>query len=1552
MMDSPSGDKGTALPKKGAQTDCIIHCSDEDTSTLVSPQDLDSWKTLLRAAEIRQHAPLLDIAKDLEEGQMPQVHYHRKCRSIFTMKKSLDSILSKGTKTAQAETGPRRSSRDAPSTSRVYDKICIFCNKSSKYLKGENTREPIIQCVELRADDKIRSAATKRLDQRILALLSRELVAAEGHYHKSCYKVYTKGDASASSGAGEEQEQCEQAVYEEAEKQSYEELFLYIRNELLPNPVVLPMTDLTARLERSMHSHGISQIRPSTKKHVRRKLETEMGGSLCFVSDEKGKLLIYPDSLSLDDLAKQVHSLKKDLQEARAANSGDVLTKTAMQLRNQIKKQDVSQPWPPDTEQNVIPQSVIEFLYTLLTGECECADPSDRVQRLAISLASDFVFAVTCGKTKPPKHILLPFAVKALTGNTELVRTLNRLGHSVSYSQIEEIDTALCIQKLERSKDDFPLPADMYPGVFTTLAWDNIDRLEETLSGEGTSHRVNGIAVQPKVAGPMPQNVLPPVSKSKKRSISPAPTMLPTYNVGKRAGPPKTETVDVDTVREVQEAKMKNLVWFLTRLSDPANQTVSSWTGFNITIRSDITVNQDNVSYLPTISAPATDMSTVNEVLEQTLRIMQALQLNWIVCVFDQALYAKAVEILWKHDKFNSIIIRMGDFHTICNILSIIGKRFQDAGLRDLCVEAGVIAEGSVNGVMEGRKYNRAVRLHKLVYEALLRLAWKGFLQWLEEHHARDIHHLEETLKSIASFHDSISQGALQELLENESCGRTLKLFEVYMESLRDADSLSAFWMSYLDMAEIMLCLIRASREGNWMLHLAAIRKMIPWCFAYDKVNYARFLTYYYATMSRLPIEHPEVHAHFMLGGFSVQIGSQNPFGRIPVDQTIEETVNKDTQTPGGTKGFSLKGGAVARYYLTSEYRSRYLRQLRNIIGQRDTDFHHPDLQLPRIRRDEADVQSLVQLMETSWLNPFSPEHGELVSLSTAAEAPPEVAKDLLEAYKIGEEAYQTFKQERLQEDAPSTQFHDRMTKKKLKTFSDIRKKPRNQGRAKEVILKADRKLFGQMVLIAESRKLQMSDVLAHPLGSLPWALANVDGSLRKTNKAALANELEKNVSPAEEIPEPSATIIDGMSLVQKLKGNDQTFLQLAESALSHVLHEGSKSHRIDVVFDVYKEMSIKDAERANRGADTGIQFKNIAPGHKIQQWRKLLCSPANKTALIRFLVEQWKSPQQRQKLQEKVLFVTCEQLCFRIAKEQWEEVSELRSSQEEADTRLLLHALHAAESGYKSVVVTAEDTDVLVLCLGMCKKIPCRMYQKCGTKARTRFLDISKLSNALGRSVCKALVGMHAFTGCDTISAFAGRGKITALKQLKSDKAYQEAFAELGRSWEVSEELSDKLQAITCHLYLPSTNTTEVNKLRYQIFCARRGEVDSSQLPPCEDCLSMHILRANYQAAIWQRCLEPSPSVPSPKDCGWTTDADGNLVVEWMRGPPAPDAVLQLLSCKCVRSCKLPVCTCLSNGLKCTDMCKLQTCSNQASEEEPQAELTDSDADEDDDGE
>ena len=227
--------------------------------------------------------------------------------------------------------------------------------------------------------------------------------------------------------------------------------------------------------------------------------------------------------------------------------------------------------------------------------------------------------------------------------------------------------------------------------MFTTLAWDNIDRLEETVSGEETSHRINGIAIQSKPTEPVRAKVLPPLAKMKKRSIDAQPPMLSTYNAGKRVGPPQSKSADVQTTDVTQSAKEKNLVWLMACISEQDDQVISGWTGFNILTRNKVIVTQDN---LPTINAPATQMSTVHEVLNQSLTIMHSLHLRKIICIFDQALYAKAAEIIWKHpEKFqNTIIIRLGAFHTICTLLATIGKHFQDAGLRDLLIESGVLS--------------------------------------------------------------------------------------------------------------------------------------------------------------------------------------------------------------------------------------------------------------------------------------------------------------------------------------------------------------------------------------------------------------------------------------------------------------------------------------------------------------------------------------------------------------------------------------------------------------------------------------------------------------------------------------------------------------------------------------------------------------------------------------------------------------------------------------------------------------------------------------------
>ena len=100
-------------------------------------------------------------------------------------------------------------------------------------------------------------------------------------------------------------------------------------------------------------------------------------------------------------------------------------------------------------------------------------------------------------------------------------------------------------------------------------------------------------------------------------------------------------------------------------------------------------------------------------------------------------------------------------------------------------------------------------------------------------------------------------------------------------------------------------------------------------------------------------------------------------------------------------------------------------------------------------------------------------------------------------------------KRTRLDDDPSSVKFHDTMTKQRLKTFSTISTKT-SRMEGQNVVLKADRNLFSQSIMVAESRSVNMYDVLAHPLGPLLWALANVDGPYEKHTRPHLPGSLRK----------------------------------------------------------------------------------------------------------------------------------------------------------------------------------------------------------------------------------------------------------------------------------------------------------------------------------------------------------------------------------------------------------------------------------------------------------
>ena len=118
-------------------------------------------------------------------------------------------------------------------------------------------------------------------------------------------------------------------------------------------------------------------------------------------------------------------------------------------------------------------------------------------------------------------------------------------------------------------------------------------------------------------------------------------------------------------------------------------------------------------------------------------------------------------------------------------------------------------------------------------------------------------------------------------------------------------------------MVQTLLEYQRSLRTGDRDLHLRATEKMLPWFHAYDHFNYARHFTYYWCTQQNLGDTHPGLHQAYLKQHFSAK-RTVGRFNRLPSDQVIEQTINKEQKGKGGIIGGSTSEDTLQRWILTS----------------------------------------------------------------------------------------------------------------------------------------------------------------------------------------------------------------------------------------------------------------------------------------------------------------------------------------------------------------------------------------------------------------------------------------------------------------------------------------------------------------------------------------------------------------------------------------------------------------------------------------------------------
>ena len=386
------------------------------------------------------------------------------------------------------------------------------------------------------------------------------------------------------------------------------------------------------------------------------------------------------------------------------------------------------------------------------------------------------------------------------------------------------------------------------------------------------------------------------------------------------------------------------------------------------------------------------------------------------------------------------------------------------------------------------------------------------------------------------------------------------------------------------------------------------------------------------------------------------------------------------------------------------------------------------------------------------------------------------------------------------------------------------------------------RYIFGRIIAVAakSSNNLDLRHLLSFPITEVPQSLSHSDGTPLMTEKAALTKfvETKQNVVLSDiSIPPMKAAVIDGGMILYEtvLQHSKSTYATMAEDLLKKVCT--TKANEIHLVSDKYQSRSIKDYERKARYKGSQ-SFVITGPDQAQRQSGKdLLNNVSFKDEFAKFILEEWKKVHYGRNIGTKTLYISHGGQCRELRNDggilQSREPHNLEGRHEEADTSI---AFHIRSIGSGNVLVRSNDTNVVVILL-----------HHVGNLDETNIiLDYGSGNHRLAitleakqAGLTKALLGLHALTGCDFTSCFFRKEKVKPFQRLVADPDHTRAL--------ISPSSDDVdvpgITTFVCSIY--GFGTSDINEARYKSFMrtskggdaatlAGLKKINCASLPPC----------------------------------------------------------------------------------------------------------------------
>ena len=558
--------------------------------------------------------------------------------------------------------------------------------------------------------------------------------------------------------------------------------------------------------------------------------------------------------------------------------------------------------WQPNYKSELVYSShvskgeAIEVAFEAAASETKRLQEAASILRRAIQVAYAEAEAVTNGKWALPRHLLLGMTLRHLTGSAEVTTLVNRFGHCASYSRVIELETAMC-KAIDERQGVIPSTISPNRNLVTHLCWDNFDLTEETPSGAGTTHTAHGIIIQEvstakENISESPEEFDQARTKSRSAKCT-SQNIEPCYAKNKVEPNITVSKTEAAYTLDETRAQSSDTLWFLCRsgVLRHAAQVVPPWAGWvSLTETSkNSSVQQSAIDYMAPVFAPVTENATVQHILKLSQQASREVHQQYTVETFDLAVAKKAYSLVWQSpEEFSDVIVRMGSFHLTCAVMGALGRKLRCNALQEVLIESKICAGGSIEQGLTGKHYNRALRVHKVVYEALERI----LRQVYESLHGCLFD--EQGVTTLDHLAKNPCKDNLLACLASESCNKSLDRYDEFKETVRQGalGKTAQFWLSYMEKVGLILQFQRATKENCLTLHLASLQRMCSLFFSFDHPNYARYSAFYLLNMLNLEKTHPGAEDLLKNNGFSVN-RSGVPSFRNAVDITFEQTIKK-----------------------------------------------------------------------------------------------------------------------------------------------------------------------------------------------------------------------------------------------------------------------------------------------------------------------------------------------------------------------------------------------------------------------------------------------------------------------------------------------------------------------------------------------------------------------------------------------------------------------------------------------------------------------------------